>query len=342
MSAPGEPSKNPIVEFLVWLYDQTWFHWFTAILATPFYWVMGVFYRLENAIKPILIWKDWQNRPLPKFPLPLSPDDLPIPTRSCDDCGSYVGTLIGTYVDAKNLQAILPPGTSLDPLHIHNGQHALVMLFGYTENLHFVWWPFKGMSYLECGVAVPHIRIDDNVEYVTRFFYIPLLHLNRLYPVILGWMVGYRKAWSRFTTTTNTYSIKSLFRGEKILDAVFSPCPQIGGQKSEHWRELLEEPHVNEFFGDRLLLHYHWDWKNAEMQPVDATVTLHRDFPGIAAGTYHFKGIDLGEWSDGRAPIGAARLSSPFELLLPFSLSRLRGKLQNNQAGPPPADKGAQ
>jgi hypothetical protein len=336
---PGEPSRNLIVQFLVWLYDQTWFHWNVAILAQPIYSIMGAFYRLENRIWPIDLWKDWQNKPEPKFPIPLTSTDLPVETRLCDGCGSYVGTLIGTYVDAEKVAAILPAGTSLDPAHIHDGQHALIMLFGYTEDLHFGWWPFRGMNYLECGVAVPHICIDDNVQYVDRFFYIPILHLNRLYPVILGWIVGYRKAWSRVSATFNTYTIKSLFTGRPILHAEFSPCATLGKENNEHWRELCEEPHLNPFFGDKLFLHFHWDWRDAQFQPVDATVTLYEDFPGIAAGTYNFKGMDLGKWEDGRAPIGSVRLQAPFELLLPFSLSKLRAHTLKQKAASPPAAK---
>jgi hypothetical protein len=328
---PAEPSRNPIVRSLVWLYDRTWFHWLISFLAQPVYSIMGAFYRLLAVFWPIPLWQDWQNRPEPKFPLPLTRDDIPVKTRLCDGCGSYVGTLIGTYVDAKQLATVLPAGTSLDPAHIHDGQHALILLFGYTENLHFGWWPFRGLKYLECGVAVPHIMIDDQVDYVTRFFNIPLLHLNRLYPVVLGWSVGYRKKWSRVTTTFDTYSIKGLFTGRPILDAKFTLCPAVSEEKTDHWKELLEEPHLNYFFGDKLCMHFHWDWSSAQMQPVDATVTLHEDFPGISAGTYHFEGMDTGKWSDGRAPIGAVRLTAPFELLLPFSLKKLRGHLVQQQ-----------
>lgn len=336
-SAPGEPSRNPFLRSLVWLYDQTWFHWLISFLAQPVYTVMGAFYRLQKLIRPINFWKDWQNRPQPKFPIPLTPNDLPVQTRLCDDVGSYLGTLIGTYVDAENLARILPAGTSLDPAHIHDGQHALIMLFGYIEDLHFGWWPFRSMNYLECGVAVPHIRIDDNVEYVSRFFYIPILHLNRLYPVILGWIVGYRKKWSRVTTTFNTYTIKSLFTGRNILHAEFSLRPTESEEKTDHWKDLCEEPHLNPFGVDKLFLHFHWDWPRASLQPVDATVTLYEDLPGIAAGTYHFKGMDMGEWSDGRAPTGAVRLASPFELLLPFSLSKLRARTLKHKVDSPTA-----
>jgi hypothetical protein len=346
MPPPGEPSRNPIVQFLVWVYDRTWFHWLISFLAQPVYTIMGAFYRLQNLIWPINLWKDWQRRPQPKYPIPLTKNDLPVKTRLCDGCGSYLGTLIGTYVDIEQVKKILPPGTSLDPDHIHENplpphekQHALIMLFGYTEDLHFGWWPFRSMNYLECGVAVPHLLIDDNVQYVDGFFHIPMLHLNRLYPVILGWIVGYRKKWSRVTTTYNTYTIKSLFTGRKLLHAEFTRYKDKVNvrDKTEHWEELCEEPHLNPFGSDKLFLHFHWDWLSADFEPVDATVTFYEDFPGIVAGVYHFQGIDKGEWVAGEAPMGAFRLAAPFELLLPFSLRKLRAHTAKQKAASPPA-----
>ncbi len=324
--APDKPSRNsnPFTRLLVNLYDRTAFHWIVSAVAAPVYTVMGACYRLLNRVWPIRLWQDWQSRPTPGFPLPLAPHDLPVKPQGCDGCGSYVGTLIGTYVDAGSLAALLPPGTSLDPHNIHDGRHALVLLFGYMEDLHFAWSPLRGMNYLECGVAVPHIRLDDGIYYVSRFFYIPLLHLNRLYPVILGWIVGYRKKWSRIRVTETTYSIKSLFAGKPILDAEFTRVANPDAAQAGHWKDLLEEPHLNPFGRDKLFLHFHWDWPHAELQPVEAKVVIHQDLPGLPAGTYNFKGIDAGEWQDGMAPQGAMRLATPFELLLPFSLRRLR------------------
>ena len=288
--APGEPSRSPLLQLIIWLENQTWLHWLVSFSAQPVHAVLGFLYRLENKLHPINLWKDWQNRPQPSYPIPLTADDLPVETRLCDGVGNYLSTMVGTYVDADNLSKLLPSGTSLDPAHIHNGEHALIMLFGYTEDLHFAWWPFRSMNYLEFVLAVPHIRIDDDVEYVSRFFYIPTLHLNRFYPVILGWMVGYRKKWSRVAATNNTYTIKSLFRGRPLLHAEFTSLKLQGREKTEHWKELCEEPHLNPFGDDKLFLHFHWDWLRASFEPVDATVTLYQDFPGHQSRRLHLQG----------------------------------------------------
>jgi hypothetical protein len=336
---PGEPSRNPITEFLVALVDSSACHWVLSVFYSPLHTVMGAYYRLLNRVRPIRFWQEWQGQPEPKFPLPLTPNDLPIPTEGCDTCGTYMGTLIGTYVDATRLAALLPAGASLDPVHIHDGQHALILLFGYTENLHFAWWPLRGMNYLEFAVAVPHVKVDDGVKYVDDFFYLPILHLNRFYPVILGWMVGYRKLWSRFRTTDRTYGVETLLTGKKILDAEFSPCQTEDCANTDHWKVLLEEPHLNPFLGDKLFLHYHWEWSKAKLEPVDTNLMLHQDLPGLSAGSYSFKGIETGKWSDGRAPMGGVRFTVPFELLLPFSLSRLRKKMAVTEAAQTAAGK---
>jgi hypothetical protein len=116
------------------------------------------------------------------------------------------------------------------------------------------------------------------------------------------------------------------------MHAVFTPTKVEAKENSEHWKELCEEPHLNQFGADKLFLHFHWDWKSALFESVDAVVTLYEDFPGIKAGTYNFKGLDQGKWDDGRAPMGAVRLASPFELLLPFSLKEAKGHFTVSRA----------
>ena len=320
MPPPGEPSRNPIVQFLVWLYDRTWFHWLVSFLAQPVYTVMGAFYRLQNLIWPIDLWKDWQNRPEPKYPIPLTKNDLPVKTRLCDGCGSYIGTLIGTYVDVEQVKKILPPGTSLDPAHIHKNplppyeeQHAMIMLFGYVEDLHFGWWPFRSMNYLECGVAVPHICIDDNVQYVDRFFYIPMLHLNRLYPVILGWIVGYRKAWSRVTTTYNTYTIKSLFTGRILLHAEFTRYPDKVDihEKTAHWEELLRGAPPQPVRSRQALPALSLGLASRRLRTRRRHCYPLRRFPRHRSRHLPFQRHGQGRMGRRRAPMGAFRLQAP-------------------------------
>jgi hypothetical protein len=314
------------------LYDNRVYHWIASIPLAPLDTVFGFFYSVLNAIWPIRYWQEWQNIPEPKFPLPKKPGDIPVQPDACDACGKYLTAMIGLHANAERLAAQLPPGLALDPDRIHEGKHPLVLIFGYTQNLRRIWWPLPGMSYLEFLVGIPNIMLvdkDGNAEdkYDFRFFYIPLLHLNRFYPTLIGWLVGYRKRWSRVTATENSYTVKTLFLGRDILHAEFGPKPKdaelaaAASHDTELWSQLLNQPNLNPFGDTHLFLHFHWDWAGAkEIEPITATVTVYRDLPGLSPGKYDIGGMDVTRFIDAEAPPpGAVRFCSPFELLPPFS-----------------------
>jgi hypothetical protein len=242
--------------------------------------------------------------------------------------GQYIATMIVTYADAAELQALLPPDADLDPMHIHDGRHAIIYMLGYTENLHRVWNPLPGFDYMEFAVGIPSIRIKREHGYSSPFFYLPTLYLNRFYPVVIGQMVGYRKHWGWVYGRDKTYRIAKL-GGKKILSAQFeidtSMPPLIGGgPKVAHWRELMDQPHANSFGPDEFLfLHYHWDWEDALLQPVSANVEVFENLPGLCLGKHKFEPVSDGDWDNGKAPMGAFRLCAPFELMPPFDRKAL-------------------
>ena len=236
-------------------------------------------------------------------------------------------------------------------MHIHDGQHAIIYMLGYSENLHRVWNPLPGINYMEFAVGIPSVRIKRMHGYASPFFYLPTLYLSRFYPVIMGWMVGYRKHWGWVYGRDKTYRVATL-GGKKILSAQFeidTAMPPLigGGPKVVHWRELLDQPHANSFGPDVFLfLHYHWDWEDALLQPVSANVEVFEKLPGLPPGKYPFQPLNLGEWQDGKAPIGAFRLCAPFELLPPFDRKDLDNHarmmaLEPSLGTPPAAGGGA-
>jgi hypothetical protein len=180
---------------------------------------------------------------------------------------------------------------------------------------------------MEFAVGIPSVRIKREHGYACPFFYLPTLYLSRFYPVWMGWMVGYRKHWGWVSGRDKTYKVAKL-GGKKILSAQFEigTLPPLigGGPKVTHWRELLDQPHANSFGPKEFLyLHYHWDWLDALLQPVSATVEVFEKLPGLPTGKYTFQPLNLGEWNAGMAPIGAFRLVVPFELLPPFDRKAL-------------------
>lgn len=344
---------RPILRAIVWLYQQVWFHWYCSIVLSVPDTIFGLIYRAEAWMFQTSLWKDWQSRQLPKFPIGMGDGDIPVKPERSDACGQYVATMICTYADAAELAGLLPADAELDPAHIHDGKHAIIYMLGYTENLHRVWNPLPGINYMEFAVGIPSIRIKRSGGYDFPFFYLPTLWLSRFYPVVMGWMVGYRKHWGWVSAKDKTYHIHRLF-GRPILSASFAveetqPARLMGGPKVEHWRDLLNQPHANPFGKDEFLyLHYHWDWPDALLQPVSADVEVFEKLPGLPPGKYHFEPLNLGEWIDLMAPIGAFRLCAPFELLSPFDRKALGDwrmmmglvPAQTPPGGAPPASGG--
>ena len=71
----------------------------------------------------------------------------------------------------------------------------------------------------------------------------------------------------------------------------------------------------------RVYTYIYWDFDHAVMQPVEASIKVAADLPGLAAGRYHLRGYD-------ESRFGAARVSVPWETAGPFPRSAITGQLQ--------------
>ena len=317
------------------LWDRRWFHWMGAILLAPVDWFYSLWCSMSGG-SSVPYWRDWQTRKLPKFPLPYVCDDLPVKTSRADNAGSYLVTMVVTRLPIPVLAPLLPPELELDPsLHTDDDLHHVIYMFGYTQHLHFVWLPMRGFGYLEFAFAIPSVRLKDPVpQFRGPFTYVPLLYLQQLYPIYLGWMVGYNKKPRKMSTDFSQYCIRSQDNQQEIIRANFKESPYPGQPATSdgvrHWANLTMQPQVNRFADSTLLfLHYHLDWPNAIVQPVEADLDVISDegIPGLRAGHHHWPGINMSEteWAPHHAPTGAFRLWAPFELLAPFTRRKLDG-----------------
>jgi hypothetical protein len=315
------------------LWDSRAFHWAGALVLGPVDWLYSLYWSTTGG-PSVPYWRDWQSRKLPPFPLPGVSDDLPVKTSRSDNGGAYLVTMVVTYVDLDLLKPLVPPHLEFSPSRIHHdGLHPIIYMFGYTQHLHFVWWPIRGFGYLEFAVAIPGLRMRrPGKSFVGPFTYVPVLYLHQLYPTLLGWMVGYNKKLRAMSTGESKYHIHDRETGQEIVRAEFTPCaPPEHPPREEHiphWEDLTMQPQVNGFLKDSLLfLHYHLDWPNAIVQPVEAEVDVLADdgIPGLTPGHYHWPGINIGKYIHHRAPEGAFRLWAPFELLAPFTRRKLDG-----------------
>ena len=334
--------------FMEFFFDSTFSHWAWSI-------PMGItdvldefFDRLTGRSRPPAYYRSWQDLNPPPYPLPDLDHDLPIKTSKADICGTYLVTLLFSYVPVEQITATLKEGLHIKAENVlPDGTHPVIYMFGYTENLHRVWDHMRGPSYLEYAVAVPNLYIDGTEGYLGPFLYLPVLHLNRLYPTFIGRLAGYRKFLSRMKTTENTYEIKTLFRGRPMVSATFEPMGEIETPPHEsyldRWQGLLGQPNANPYlFGQMLFLHYHWGWNFSRIQPVNANVKLEMDMPTLPRGDYKWKAIGTAAFAvTGQVPEGAFRCSIPFELLPPFSRNKLKPMVPMRPHGIPPHPKPA-
>jgi hypothetical protein len=318
------------------LWDSRKFHRTGALLLAPVDWLYSLWWSMSREAS-VPYWSDWQNLKMPSFPLPYARHDLPVKTSRSDNAGSYLVSMVATHVDKSLLAPLLPAQLEFDPTPRHgsidDNLHPVIYMFGFTQHLHFVWLPMRGFGYLEFAVAIPALRLKQpGNKFAGPFTYVPLLYLHQLYPIVLGWMVGYHKERRKMSTDFSRYSIRSRDGQHEVIRAEFNECapPEQGAHEDHvsHWAHLTMQPQVNQFADNTLLfLHYHLDWGNCVLQPVEAKLDVFSDegVPGLKPGHYEWPGINTGRPVPGHAPEGAFRLWAPFELLAPFTRRKLDG-----------------
>ncbi len=289
-------------------------------------------------------YRGWQAECFPprQYPLPET-GPAPKPRFSIwDTRGFYTTTVFFRYLTADQAKQFLPPGLELEPSLIDaQGMYPMVYMFGYQQDLRRVWNPLRGINYLEFAIGVLGLKCPSAPGYNGPFMYMPRLFLNRFYPTWLGWLCGYPKILKRVSTGPASYTVKSLFRGEPMIDAQFEPHGTIGPwQAFEHfapWRRQMAAPTANSYVDDGFLfLYFDWPWRYALMQAVSGTVKVTTDdIPGLPRGTYRFDGIDS-------SPVGGFRLAIPWELVAPFATGELPHPFEDLAPAEPAAAAAAQ
>ncbi len=311
------------LKFLKWLMDQRWYHWVISVISAVLGFFAHVFDVVTGRDRRVAWFHSWQNYRHDSWPLPESQFDITVKPCLGDPCGQYLVAIVVAYAPADWVRKYLPPEIELQQSMINQeGNHAVAYVFGLTENLRPGWCPWPGVNYQEFAVNIPRVQLAGQESgYTGPFAYLPRLYLNRIYPTVLGWLVGYQKRLSRMTTTETSYSIRSLFSGRPILDATFTP---VGGVQDpphdvelDKWKSLLAQPQVTQFAGNLMYMHYHIAWRFSRLQPVRAEINVYSpDLPGVPPGHYTCEPLD--DITTLNLKGYAFLVSFPFELLMPF------------------------
>lgn len=308
----------------LWLIRK--FHVFLCVALGIYDACLTVVLRLLGLEKYVYA-REWQRslgpRPAPQFPPEREPGEPNYPYSVWDYHGYIRTTIVVDYLDRAKVAAMLPDYLELGPVpECSPEKHPVLFSFGVNEHFGPVWMPFKTISYMELLVSIPDTRLKGKSDgYVGPFYYPPRLWLNRLFPTIVGRLLGYQKFLGRIPTTADSCTIRRLFGGE-IARLKFTPCG-ISGPISKipafgPWMRRANQPIVTKvFFSEPLFTHFQWEWNLAKGQQAEVELeVLSSDFPVLAPGTYRWSPL-----KDGTS--GAILVSSPFQWQIPFPRSVL-------------------
>jgi hypothetical protein len=220
---------------------------------------------------------------------------------------------------------MLPEGLVLGPQSLFPpGQHPALFLFGHHQGVRPNILHVLGMDYLEFLIAIPHVQWKTATNpYRGPFAFMPRLYLDRLLPVLGGWLYGYAKRRARIRADERTYEVRSLLGNSPLITGRFTPRGNPGPLSAfpnfAELAELFQQPFVAQtLLGFFCCSHQDFELDQATMQALEADVDVATAFlPGLPTGSRHFSGID-------QVPRGAFRIRVPWTLPPPFDCACLR------------------
>ncbi|MBZ5593506.1 MAG: acetoacetate decarboxylase family protein [Acidobacteriia bacterium] len=294
----------------------------TCVVLGTFDACLTVVLRLLGLERDVYL-REWQRSFGPKAPPQFPPEHEPGEPHypySIWDYHGYIRTVIVVdYLDRAKVEALLPD--YLELAHVPDAaleKHPVLFSFGLNEHFGPVWMPVKTISYMELLVSIPDTQLKGKRDgYVGPFYFPPRLWLNRLFPTVVGRLLGYPKMLGRVPTTADSCTIRRLFGGE-IARLKVTPCG-ISGPIAKipgfgRWMRRANQPIATKvFFSSPLFTHFQWEWNLAKGQQAEVTLeVISADFPVLARGTYRWSPLQEGQ-------SGAILVSSPFEWQIPFS-----------------------
>jgi hypothetical protein len=303
---------------LKWLIEWPPMHMAVSLAFGPIDFLEGRIYDLLGWDRRPDFFRDWQSDRLPFEPpavYPLEhPRSTPSPAFSVADArANYTAAVIFRRLPEAQILPWLPKHFTLDPACANErGEYPVCYCFGYHQNLRRVWMIADGINYLEvCIGALGVRRRSPQPGFEGPFVFMPRLDLNRLYPTLLGRMVGLSKHWTRIEAGRARYSVDAGYA------ASFEPYGTRGKPDDfpllAPWRKLLSMPLVTETELGHLYMYFDWGWPYAWIQPIRASVECTTtDIALMPRGRSEFRGIDTD-------PDGAFRIAMPWEMQSPFS-----------------------
>lgn len=200
-------------------------------------------------------------------------------------------------------QSATPPGT-----------HPILLPLAHNYNTRPSWLPLFSLDYLEYSVVIPYVARSGSASLLT---YIPILFLNKLFPILLGRLVyGFPKRSAHIASAPPLYQA-NLSSGTTLVEA---DLPAYGDAlppaEYPHFAQIdpmLRFPIVTRWMG-LLYVCSDMNWEldtAARIRPVSGELLLTEDFiPNLEERRFTISGID-------RQPLGAFLLTTQWTFSLP-------------------------
>ncbi len=228
---------------------------------------------------------------------------------------SYEAVLIPLAVPDAAIDALLPRGLVRAPQSTTPpGTHPVLLPLARNFDTRPSWPPLFRLDYLEYSVVVPYITRTGSTTPLT---YIPILFLNRWFPIIFGRLAyGFPKIFANIETVQPHYAAHRS-SGATLVEADLvpsgAPLPPASYPHFGDIAAMLRFPIVSHWMG-LVYVCSTMDWgldTVARLRPVSGELRMTADFfPNLERADYAVEGID-------RGPLGAFHLTTTWTLSLP-------------------------
>ena len=188
----------------------------------------------------------------PKFDKPVFSAGQPV--SWLDWTGYYTITFVTVRTRMEAAAKALPKGLKLTPSYALAGMYPILLSIGIIEDARPRVGTWIGVNYYEVFSAIPGVQLEQpGGGSIGPYLYPYRGFLNRLLPVFLGRLSGFRKYWDRVqveaakaalgtTPKSGEFSVKTLLGGNPVMDGQYTygaPGPAEPNQRVDAMRQLL-------------------------------------------------------------------------------------------------------
>jgi len=240
-----------------------------------------------------------------------------VPFARTDFTGRFIFLFLTLELPASGLETLVN-GYGLTLESTGTPTHPVFLLLGQQQGVRQILWPDGiSMNYLESIIAIPKVRLRGCTDgYCGPFNFATRIDANELSPVLLGLVIGYPKHVSWINAPNNQFEVMQVGTRSKILTAQFNPRGERFRvrdilDRHEAFSMLRDPVFSRSLVSPQIFTFMDWQMEEAwaRAQWVTASVTVHKDLPGLPANTY--------QWG-GQSNALAVRLSVPWQLAGPF------------------------